>query len=67
MIDKPRIVTLDRPDGIGLGFNIIGGEEEIGIFISVLSPHGLAAETGLLKRGDMILEVWMNVYMYHIL
>ena len=50
-------MTLERPEGTGLGFNIIGGEEEVGIFISILSPQGLAAKSGLLKRGDMILEV----------
>ncbi len=57
LIDMPRIVTLERHEGTGLGFNIIGGEEEVGIFISILSPQGLAAKSGLLKRGDMILEV----------
>lgn len=57
LINKPRIVSLDRGDGKGLGFNIIGGEEEVGIFISVISDDGIAAKSGQLKIGDMILEV----------
>ena len=50
-------MTLERPQGVGLGFNIIGGEEEVGIFVSVISKEGVAAENGQLKVGDMILEV----------
>uniref|UniRef100_A0A1X7T6U7 PDZ domain-containing protein n=1 Tax=Amphimedon queenslandica TaxID=400682 RepID=A0A1X7T6U7_AMPQE len=57
LIDKPRIITLSRPEGVGLGFNIIGGEEEVGIFISVISKEGVAADNGQLRVGDMILEV----------
>ena len=57
LVDKPRIITLQRPEGVGLGFNIIGGEEEVGIFISVISKEGVAAENGQLRVGDMILEV----------
>ncbi|XP_019850037.1 PREDICTED: disks large homolog 2-like [Amphimedon queenslandica] len=57
LIDKPRIITLNRPEGEGLGFNIIGGEEGVGIFISVISKEGVAARNGQLRVGDMILEV----------
>ena len=57
IVDKPRIITLKKKDGASLGFNIIGGEEEVGIFISVISPEGAAADNGELKVGDMILEV----------
>ena len=57
LIDKPRIIALNRPEGVGLGFNIIGGEEEVGIFISVISKEGVAADNGQLRVGDMILEV----------
>lgn len=57
LIDKPRIIALSRPEGVGLGFNIIGGEEEVGIFISVISKEGVAADNGQLRVGDMILEV----------
>lgn len=56
-MDKPRIVTLAKQEGGGLGFNIIGGEEEVGIFVSVISPEGAAADNGELKVGDMILQV----------
>jgi membrane-associated protease RseP (regulator of RpoE activity) len=42
---------------VGLGFNIIGGEEEVGIFISVISKEGVAADNGQLRVGDLILEV----------
>ena len=57
VVDKPRIITLTKGDNGGLGFNIIGGEEEVGIFISVISPEGAAADNGELKVGDMILQV----------
>lgn len=48
---------LNRPEGTGLGFNIIGGEGDTGIFVSYLSPGSLADKSGELKPGDQILEV----------
>ena len=48
--------------GIGLGFNIIGGEDNVGIFISSITPGGMADTTKLVIAGDQILEVCMSVY-----
>ena len=52
-----RKVTLDRPEGVGLGFNIIGGEGDTGIFISYISPGSVADQSRELKPGDQIIEV----------
>ncbi|KAL5476132.1 hypothetical protein EMCRGX_G026040 [Ephydatia muelleri] len=52
-----RTVMLNRPEGTGLGFNIIGGEAGTGIFISLISPNGVADKSSQLKVGDQILEV----------
>lgn len=52
-----RKVTFDRPEGTGLGFNIIGGEENFGIFVSFVSVGGIADKSGLVRVGDQILEV----------
>ncbi|KAF2362090.1 SH3 domain [Trinorchestia longiramus] len=41
----------------GLGFNIVGGEDSEGIFISFLLAGGVADSCGQLKRGDQILAV----------
>ena len=54
---EPRYVTLHRPEGVRLGFNIMGGEEEVGIFISLIAEDGVAGRTRKLNIGDMILEV----------
>ena len=61
-----RKVTFERPLGTGLGFNIIGGEDQYGIFISYVAPRGVADKSGLIKEGDQILEVWhmMSVLYY---
>ena len=61
MINKPRFVILERDEGEGLGFNIIGGEENVGIFCSVISPDGIAGRNGQLKVGDQIMEVCVCV------
>ena len=47
---------------MGLGFNIIGGEEEVGIFISVIAEDGVAGQAKKLNVGDMILEVTGESY-----
>lgn len=52
-----RTVVLNRPEGTGLGFNIIGGEAGTGIFISLISPNGVADKSNQLKVGDQIIEV----------
>lgn len=41
----------------GLGFNIVGGEDGEGIFISFILAGGSADLSGELKRGDHILSV----------
>lgn len=52
-----RTVVLNRPEETGLGFNIIGGEGDTGIFISYISPGSVADKSGALKAGDQILKV----------
>lgn len=52
-----RTVVLNRPEDTGLGFNIIGGEGDTGIFISYISPSSISDECGQLNPGDQILEV----------
>jgi guanylate kinase/C-terminal processing protease CtpA/Prc len=54
---KLRKVTFERPPGTGLGFNIIGGEENFGIFISHINSGGIAEKSELVTVGDQILEV----------
>ncbi len=44
----------------GLGFNIVGGEEGEGIFVSFILAGGPADLCGDLKRGDQILSVNNN-------
>lgn len=41
----------------GLGFNIVGGEDGEGIFISFIQAGGVADLSGELRRGDQILAV----------
>lgn len=41
----------------GLGFNIVGGEDGEGIFISFILAGGPADLSGSLRRGDQILSV----------
>jgi len=51
-----RTVTLHKGSS-GLGFNIVGGEDSEGIFISFILAGGPADQSGMLKRGDQILSV----------
>lgn len=51
-----RTVVLNRGP-TGLGFNIVGGEEGEGIFVSFILAGGSADLSGDLKRGDQILTV----------
>ncbi|XP_065644773.1 disks large homolog 1 isoform X2 [Hydra vulgaris] len=53
---EPRIVELHRGPS-GLGFNIVGGEDGEGIFISFILAGGPADLSGHVKRGDQILMV----------
>ena len=54
-------MVLNRPEETGLGFNIIGGEGDTGIFISYISPGSVADKSGALKAGDQILKVSIGV------
>ncbi|XP_022095169.1 disks large homolog 1-like isoform X2 [Acanthaster planci] len=51
-----RTVVLNK-GATGLGFNIVGGEDGEGIFISFILAGGVADLSGELKRGDQILSV----------
>ena len=53
---EPRTVILTKGPS-GLGFNIVGGEDCEGIFISFILAGGVADLSGELKRGDQILSV----------
>lgn len=50
------MATIRRSDE-GLGFNIIGGEDKEGIFISYVAPGSPADQNGILEPGDRILSV----------
>lgn len=52
----PRTLTL-RKGATGLGFNIVGGEDGDGIFVSFILAGGPADVSGELRRGDQILAV----------
>lgn len=55
--DEPiRTVELEKGPN-GLGFNIVGGEDGEGIFISFLLAGGPADKSGNLRRGDKLLRV----------
>ncbi|XP_043236903.1 disks large 1 tumor suppressor protein-like isoform X2 [Amphibalanus amphitrite] len=54
---EPRQVVLSKASGQGLGFNIVGGEESEGIFVSFILAGGQADRSGELHRGDQILSV----------
>nr|XP_042907134.1 disks large homolog 1 isoform X3 [Parasteatoda tepidariorum] len=56
---EPRKVILNK-GSTGLGFNIVGGEDGEGIFISFILTGGPADMSGELKRGDQILSVNSN-------
>ncbi|XP_035709723.1 disks large 1 tumor suppressor protein isoform X3 [Folsomia candida] len=53
---EPRIVALNK-GASGLGFNIVGGEDSEGIFISFILAGGPADQCGQLRRGDQIITV----------
>lgn len=53
---EPRTITL-RKGSQGLGFNIVGGEDGQGIFVSFILAGGPADAGGELKRGDQLLSV----------
>ena len=41
----------------GLGFNIVGGEDGEGIFVSFILAGGPADLSGALRRGDQLVSV----------
>ncbi|KAM3827488.1 disks large homolog 3 isoform 1-T1 [Vipera latastei] len=53
---EPRKVSLHK-GASGLGFNIVGGEDGEGIFVSFILAGGPADLSGELRRGDRILSV----------
>lgn len=53
---EPRTVVLSKGSS-GLGFNIVGGEDGEGIFVSFILAGGPADMSGELRRGDQILSV----------
>ncbi|PWA19181.1 hypothetical protein CCH79_00019738, partial [Gambusia affinis] len=52
---EPRRVGIQR-GATGLGFNIVGGEDGEGIFISFILAGGPADLSGELRKGDQILS-----------
>ncbi|XP_053342090.1 discs large homolog 1-like protein isoform X4 [Clarias gariepinus] len=56
MTREPRKVVLHR-GATGLGFNIVGGEDGEGIFISFILAGGPADLSGELRKGDRLISV----------
>ncbi|KAJ2950088.1 hypothetical protein O0L34_g11429 [Tuta absoluta] len=54
--EEPRVVELEKGPQ-GLGFNIVGGEDGHGIYVSFLLAGGPAERSGELRRGDRLLAV----------
>ncbi|GFS14248.1 disks large-like protein 1 [Elysia marginata] len=52
----PRKILLKK-GSTGLGFNIVGGEDREGIFVSFILAGGPADLSGELRRGDQIISV----------
>lgn len=57
---EPRKVLLHK-GSTGLGFNIVGGEDGEGIFVSFILAGGPADLSGELRRGDRILSVSISI------
>ncbi|XP_055868833.1 disks large homolog 1-like isoform X3 [Biomphalaria glabrata] len=53
---EPRKIVLKK-GSTGLGFNIVGGEDGEGIFVSFILAGGPADLSGELRRGDQIISV----------
>ncbi|XP_028037782.1 disks large 1 tumor suppressor protein isoform X8 [Bombyx mandarina] len=54
--EEVRVVELEKGPS-GLGFNIVGGEDGHGIYVSFLLAGGPAERSGALRRGDRLLAV----------
>lgn len=65
-VKEQRQVTIRKNLTAGLGINIVGGTEGVGIFVSAIIPGGAADLNGQLRKGDQILSVWKlnNVYRF---
>lgn len=61
LIKKPRIITLLKGDA-GLGFNIVGGENNEPIYISHIHPGGIADLNGNIKKVHFIYKKIFNLY-----
>lgn len=55
-VRREKVATIRRSEE-GLGFNIVGGEDKEGIFISYIAPGSPADQNGILEAGDRILSV----------
>jgi len=53
---EPRRIVVKKGSS-GLGFNIVGGEDNEGIFVSFVLAGGSADISGNLRRGDRLLSV----------
>ncbi|XP_053950781.1 disks large 1 tumor suppressor protein isoform X7 [Anastrepha ludens] len=53
---EPRTITIQKGPQ-GLGFNIVGGEDGQGIYVSFILAGGPADAGGELKRGDQLMSV----------
>lgn len=58
---EPRRVVLQR-GATGLGFNIVGGEDGEGIFISFILAGGPADLSGELRKGDRLVSVSIHIH-----
>ena len=58
---RERRQILLKKGGSGLGFNIVGGEDGEGIFVSFILAGGPADLSGELRRGDQLIEVRARV------
>ncbi|KAI0229435.1 hypothetical protein LSAT2_020135 [Lamellibrachia satsuma] len=58
---EPRRVVLNK-GSTGLGFNIVGGEDGEGIFVSFILTGGPADLRGELHRGDQLLSVSLHSF-----
>ena len=55
--DREARKIIMKKGGTGLGFNIVGGEDGEGIFVSFILAGGPADISGELHRGDQLCSV----------
>lgn len=56
-VKEQRQITIRKNLTAGLGFNIVGGSDGVGIFVSAIIPGGAADLNGQLRKGDQLLSV----------